>query len=599
VKATDQLRRKATEEHGKTLIRSVFVRVHPWRSPWLLIFGVALVLRLIGLRYGLPAVYNPDEVAIMSRALAFAKGDLNPHNFLYPTFYFYALFAWEGLTAIAAVAVRAVDSFGAFQREFFLDPTRVFVAGRLLTALLGAATAVATGVLGTRLAPRFEVHPRAGLIAGLIVAVSPLHVLNSHYVKHDVPVTLVIVLAYLAYERVFLPPKGGSHIQLIAAAAITGVAFSTHYYAIFLAIPLAWSAVRGAANASDAVKRVAIAAIVSGAVFFLLSPFILVEPATALRDIRANRAIVVDRAVGEIGYRGSALRYLHLSTEGAMGPTVALAILGAFTGIAIRRSRGPALLLLSFVVPFMLFICAAYPASRYLVPLVPFLAVFSAITLARSFEHGGLQRFAAVVGLVVLLPLLTAESLRADLFIRHTDTRTLALEFIRSRIPDGATVLTQPYSVPLEPTAASLREAVERSGQPMPTKTRLQLERAPYPSPAYRLVYIGFGLDVDKLYLPAEQLSGSDPLAAARREHVAFVVLKRYNDEAPATMPFLAALAREGRRLAVFSPYAGAGRGSGTPQAEPFLHNTDARITAALERPGPVVEIWQLNGPGS
>ena len=74
---------------------------------------------------------------------------------------------------------------------------------------------------------------------------SPLHVLNSHYVKHDVPVTFLIVLAYLAYERLFLPPKGGSHIQLIAAAAITGVAFSTHYYAIFLAIPLAWSAMRG------------------------------------------------------------------------------------------------------------------------------------------------------------------------------------------------------------------------------------------------------------------------------------------------------------------------------------------------------------------
>ena len=53
-------------------------------------------LRVPGLAFGLPAVYNPDEIAIMSRALAFAKGDLNPHNFLYPTFYFYVLFAWVG-----------------------------------------------------------------------------------------------------------------------------------------------------------------------------------------------------------------------------------------------------------------------------------------------------------------------------------------------------------------------------------------------------------------------------------------------------------------------------------------------------------------------
>jgi len=574
----------ATDEHGNTLIRSVFIRVHPWRSPWLLIFGVALALRLIGLRYGLPAVYNPDEVAIMSRALAFAKGDLNPHNFLYPTFYFYALFAWEGLTAIAAVAVRAVDSFGAFQREFFLDPTRVFVAGRLLTALLGAATAVATGVLGTRLAGRFRLHPRVGLVAGLIVAVSPLHALNSHYVKHDVPVTFLIVLAYLAYERQ----------SLIAAAAITGVAFSTHYYAIFLAIPLAWSAARGAANASEAVKRIAIAAIVSGVVFFLLSPFVLVEPATALRDIRANRQIVVDRAAEQLGYVASALRYGRLLLFDTVGlPASLAAIAGLF--VAGRRNPAGTMWLLAFPLPFLLFIASTYPASRYLVPVVPFIACFAAIAIAALWTR---DRVGMVVLALVLFPA-AIETWRAVTFIRHTDTRTLALEFIRSRIPDGVTILTQPYSVPLEASAPSLREAVARSGQPMPTKTRLQLERAPYPSPAYRLVYIGFGLDVDKLYLPAEQLSGNDPLAAARREHVAFVVLKRYNDEAPATMPFLAALAREGRRLAVFSPYAGAGRGSGTPQAEPFLHNTDARITAALERPGPIVEIWQLNGPGS
>src|SRR5689334_20300118 len=113
---------------------------------------VALALRLVGLRYGLPHVYNPDEVAIMSRALAFAKGDLNPHNFLYPSLYFYVLFAWEALTALLAVAAGAVASFAAFQREFFLDPTRVYVAGRLLTALLGTATVVATA----RLAARFD-----------------------------------------------------------------------------------------------------------------------------------------------------------------------------------------------------------------------------------------------------------------------------------------------------------------------------------------------------------------------------------------------------------------------------------------------------------
>ena len=62
-----------------------------------LVMALAAWLRLRGITFGLPAVYNPDEVAIMSRALAFASGDLNPHNFLYPTLYFYLLFGWIGM----------------------------------------------------------------------------------------------------------------------------------------------------------------------------------------------------------------------------------------------------------------------------------------------------------------------------------------------------------------------------------------------------------------------------------------------------------------------------------------------------------------------
>jgi hypothetical protein len=27
----------------------------------------------------------------------------------------------------------------------------------------------------------------------------------------------------------------------------------------------------------------------------------------------------------------------------------------------------------------------------------------------------------------------------------------------------------------------------------------------------------------------------------------------------------------------------------------PFLHNTDARLDSALERPGPVIEIWRID----
>lgn len=559
------------------------------RSVLIVILALALLLRLIGLRYGLPYVYNPDEVSIMSRALAFAKGDLNPHNFLYPTFYFYVLFAWEGLTAAAAVVTRSVASFGAFQREFFVDPTRVYVAGRLLAALLGTATVAATW----RLAARIE-GPGAGLVAALLLAVLPLHVLNSHYVKHDVPATLLIVLACIACERLW--ETGGS---VAFAAGVTGVAFSTHYYTIFLAVPLAWSAAHGARDRREAFQRVAAAAAISAVVFIALSPFLLVEPLTALRDIRANREIVVDRAVGQIGYFGSAARYLRLAFFGSMGPLVLTSALGAGSSIATPATRQRALLLLSFPAAFLLFIFSTYPASRYLVPLTPFIAVFSAVTFVRAFRMDNVTRVGSAFGLVLVALVAAGESVWTDIFIRQTDTRTLAARYIEANVPGGATILTQPYSVPLAPTAEVLREAVARNRREMPTKTALELERSPYPSPAYRILYLGRGLDADKIYVPYGGLGPEASDNPLRAEHVAFVLLKRYNDVDPATLPLLKTLAREGRRVAVFSPYREAADTGAGSRPEPFLHNTDARIDAALERPGPIVEIWQIHDPGS
>ena len=199
---------------------------------------------------------------------------------------------------------------------------------------------------------------------------------------------------------------------------------------------------------------------------------------------------------------------------------------------------------------------------------------------------------------------------RALTFAKGTSTRTTSStrrftstccspgedEAITSRIPAGSAILSQPYPVPLEPTADALREAVARSSREMPIRTRLQIERSPYPAPAYRVLLVGQRLDADNCVSVA-QLGGNDPIVALRFEHVAFAVLKRYNSPDPATLPILDALAREGRRIAVFSPYKeteGGGRRAG-----PVLHNTDAPDWRGARASGPVVEIWQIDGPGS
>lgn len=568
-----------------------------------LIVATGVAVRVAGLQFGLPAVYNPDEVAIMSRALGFAKGTLNPHNFLYPTFYFYVLFAWVGGYLGWLLVTGRAASVAALEQSFFTDPTGIYTAGRALGVAAGTATLLVLYRLGVRLADR-----RTGLAAAAFLAVAPLHVRDSHYVKHDVPATLAVAVAYLAMASLWRParerrrhavPVGGAKAALVAGAAC-GVAFSTHYYCVFLAIPLAWTIWHRwrSQGLSEVARRLCWAGLAAALVFLLLSPFLLVEPGTAWRDITANRAIVVDRAIAE-GTFAPARRYAAMLWRDTLGTPVVVA---AAAGIVwmLRTDPARAALLLAFPVPFLLFIANTAPASRYLNPVLPFMALFAGWAVARSAQWLRLPGpvLAAIVTVMALPGLWT--SVATDRFFRQDDTRTLALRWIEEHIPAGATVMIQPYSVPLTASRESLTEALQihlGSAEAASTKYQIQLGLNPYPAPAYRLVYLGSGgLDVDKIYLSYDDIAQAGDLTALRRLGVAFVVFKRYNRPDPEASSFLAALARGGRRIAAFSPYRPDVSMDEQARVDPFLHNTDTRIDAALERPGPPLEIWQLDG---
>src|SRR5215813_2261022 len=170
-------------------------RVHerlPDRATYVVLGAIVLVglaLRLWSLGYGLPAVYNMDESPILNRALTFAKGDPSPHNFLYPTLYFYALFAWEAGYLVVGRLLGWFASASAFQNAFFVDPSGHFLAARALGALVGTATIVAVFLLGFRLYGR-----QVALGSALFMAVAPLAVRDAHYIKLDVPVTFFAAL---------------------------------------------------------------------------------------------------------------------------------------------------------------------------------------------------------------------------------------------------------------------------------------------------------------------------------------------------------------------------------------------------------------------
>jgi hypothetical protein len=574
---------------------------------WLLgTCALALWLRVVGLGFGLPAVYNMDEVAIMNRALAFATGDLNPHNFLYPTLYFYALFVWEGLAFAAGWVAGLFDSIAAFQREFFVDPSRIYLVGRALTALCGVLTVAAVFRLGARL-----FGTTVGAIAALFLATAPYAVRDGHYVKHDVPVTLLIVLVHVALATlVVTPARQRTSRAWLVVGALAGLAMSTHYYAVFVALPIAAIALLGprdgaADPTSGRLGRLAIAGAAAAVAFVVASPFLLADPASTLRDITQNRQIVMDRAVGEIGMFPSLGAYLRmLWVEAAGWPVAAASVAGLAIAVVADARRGS--LVAIFPVAFLLFIANTVPAGRYLNPVLPFVALAAAVAVVRLAAFAGTALAprgrgpvlaAMAFGLTAALPGALL-SYRTGVFFRQADTRTLALGFIEREVPSGESVLVQPYSVPLRQSRDGLIEALRQTRgteEGASPKFRHQLDLNPYPSPAYRTIYLGEGgLDADKIYVSPRGFDGETGLDPLRRLGVRWAVFKRFPDADPSLAAFDRALARDARLVATFSPYRSGVAPAETAMVAPFLHNTDARLHPALARPGPTIEVWRI-----
>ena len=551
------------------------------RDPWLAaILALAAGLRIYGLGHGLPHVYNPDEANIMARALSIAQ-DPNPHYFLYPNFFFFFLFGVMGGLFVVGRMMGRYTSLGAFETRFFEDPSDFYLAGRWV----GVLSALATIVLTYRLTLKHFGRTSARATA-LFMAVAYFHVRDSHYLKHDVPMGLLIVLALTAIDRIREDPRLRSYIF---AGAAMGVAFATHYYAIFLAP--AFALYHLSLWRLRHVSRVVAAGAVAALVFFLLSPFVLLELPVALDHMVANREVVMDRGVSGGSFLLPSLpAYLRFLTEQGLGYLVcALVLVGGV--LMAHRDRARFVLWSAFPLFFFVFIAYTFFAGRYLNPIVPSLAAAAGVAVGAIQERLG-WRAAALVALAACIQPLYRD-VQMDRLFGGKDTRTLAKEWIVNELPDGARVALQSYSVPLPQSAASIRQSLgvndaldelDRKG-----KYSYLLAVAEETHPVYDLVFLGKGDEKDRTYLDYQEVVSRelDPLFDG--DAVAVVLRYPPGPLPPQVEAFFDSVTERGLELARITPFRG-----DEPERHPYLDNEDWPARAGLSHKGPLIEIWSL-----
>ena len=254
-------------------------------------------LRLRGISFGLPAVYNPDEVVDHVARAGVRVGRSQSAQLPLPdALLLLACSPGSVRTSSAAWIVGAIPSVAAFQQSFFLDPTAFTSRDVCCRCCAASRPSLACGDSGSRIW-----SAAAGLAAAFFLAVAPFAVRDAHYVKHDVPDDggagrSVPGDGLRCRSRADQPDRDGCGSPRLLA----GLATSMHYYAVFIGAATCNRRVGGLAGANAwraRLRRIAKAAAIAALAFFLGSPFLLAEPLTAIRDIRANRQIVIDRAV--------------------------------------------------------------------------------------------------------------------------------------------------------------------------------------------------------------------------------------------------------------------------------------------------------------
>lgn len=434
-------------------------------STTLLLIGVLLlaaILRLYQLDFGRPFLYHPDEIKLVTQAgrlleTRFMDKDAYFGIRVYPPFYTYMLAGAMGVYILGGLVTGHFESLSSVTQAYQTDPFQFFMVSRLLVVLMGVATVYLLYLLAKRLYSN-----KIALIAALLLAVSFLHVRNSHFGTVDVPSTFLGI--WTIYLAVLIQQTGRLNYYMLSGILLS-LAVATKFSMGLLVLPIVFahfsrSPVREWLKALVD-KKIWLTAVVSFVTFLIACPIIWLDFQETWGGILGTSRF---EKVGKIGSGGGFLSYWTGDQSDGFGAFYPNSIPATFgivltilmiVGIVllIVRFRKGDWLLISFLIPtYYLFEHMSIKAMRHLLPLAPLFVLAAAIALFWLADRLDFRGFRPVLISLVLVFVCVWNGLVSINYMNDLssiDPRTEASAWIAESIPENSTVMVENFPPPI------------------------------------------------------------------------------------------------------------------------------------------------------
>lgn len=388
----------------------------------LIVLLIGAGFRVYGINFGLPQNFHPDEVPKYNAIMRmYSDGTLNPRYFLHPSLLLYLAYGLAYLLYIIGI-------FAEFSQG-------IIISGRIVSTTAGIISIWLVYAIAQKLFNR-----KVALWSSLILAVSPLHITCSRYLKEDSLLTcLVLATTYLTTLAV----KEDRKAYLLWGGFFAGLSASVKYSGLLslgIVASAPWLASGQVLPARSWLITTVYSMMLFPVGFLIATPYSLIDLQKFIKDSSYEKRHMEKGHTATIDAWSQYWVY-YLSrciVPGLSWPIVLIA--GCALGAA-TRARNIALLWIAYLV-LVFYLPSEYVKSkpapqpdRYIMPCLPFLAILAGWGMKRflSFANGVL-----IIVIICSYPFKRSYELARDI---KYDTRDKMVKWIEANIPKGEGIL--------------------------------------------------------------------------------------------------------------------------------------------------------------